>query len=127
MRMKTHTGIIVLLATLTAGAQGVQKQRYSQTVTAAYPLSLHVTRSFISLNGSASYMHLVGVVGGANVELVTGPGPASFFNTGLLHQGDYPARLTGQDTKKDGSTIQQYDLQLANGQHEVFTVIGLSE
>jgi hypothetical protein len=124
--MKKLAGIIVLVNTLTAGAQPVQKQRFSQPVTANYPLVLHVTHSFISLVGGVS-MHLVGVIGGANVELMSGPSPVDFYNTGLLHPGDYPARLAGQETKKDGSTIQTYDLQLANGQHEVFTLIGLSE
>jgi hypothetical protein len=126
--MKKLTAIVLFIATLVAGAQTIQKQRYAQPATnAAYPLKFHVTHSFISLNSGAAYLHLVGILGGANVELVGGAGGATFYNTSLLHPGDYSARLSGQDTKKDGSTIQQYDLQLANGQHELFTLIGLSE
>src|SRR5579864_5718144 len=60
LMMKKLAGIIVLVNTLTAGAQPVQKQRFSQPVTANYPLVLHVTHSFISLVGGVS-MHLVGV------------------------------------------------------------------
>lgn len=124
--MKKLAWILISVTTLTAVAQKVQKQRYSQPAPTVYPLKIHISRCFLSLDGGV-YMHLVGVVGGAKVELMSGPSPANVYDTGLLHPGDYPARLTGQETKKDGSTIQAYDLQLANGQHEEFTIIGVSE
>ncbi len=125
--MKKLAGTLVLLTTLIAGAQKVQKQRFGQPAPAVYSLKFHLTRCFLSINSGASYLHLIGVMGGANMELVSGPSGASFYNTGLLRPGDYPASLTAQETKKDGSIIQAYDLQLANGQHEQFTLIGLSE
>ncbi len=127
MRLKALVVVVVMGFALQVSAQRVQKQRYSQPVNAVYPLTLHVTRSFLSLASGAAYLHLIGVVNGANVELVSGPSLVGYVNTGLLHPGDYPARLTGQETKKDGSTIEAYDLQLGNGQHEDFTVIGISD
>ena len=124
--MKKLTALILFVATLTASAQKAEKKRFSDPVPLVYPLKFHASRSFFTINGGV-YMHLVGVIGGAKVELMSGPSPTDIYSTGLLNPGDYPARVTGQETKKDGSTIQAYDLQLANGQHEEFTVIGRSE
>ena len=128
MRWKAIVAVVVIGLALQVSAQRVQKQRYSQPVkVTVYPLTLHVTHSFLSLEGGGSYLHLVGVVNGVNVELVSGPHSESYSSIGLLRPGEYPAKMTEQDTNKDGSVTQQYDLQLANGQHEVFMVIGFSE
>ena len=119
--------VAVLLLPLIAGAQKVSKQRMSQPAASAdaYSLKLHVTRSFVTEDGGVAYLHLSGVLDGHNVELATTG--KTLFDTPVLPPGDYAARLTGEDTNKDGSVLRQYDLLLANGQHEVFTVIGLSE
>ena len=131
--MKLLVVVALLLVSSCGWAQKVSKQRFSQQPAPSYPLKLHVTHSFVTLNAGVAYLHLVGVLDGQNVELAkigsVGPaaGSSAFFNTSLLPPGDYAARLAGDDGKKDGSVLRQYDLQLANGQHESFMLIGLSD
>ena len=117
----------VLSLSLVAGAQKVSKQRMSQPAASAdaYFLKLHVTRSFVTEDGGVAYLHLSGVLDVHNVELATTG--KTLFDTPVLPPGDYAVRLSGENSYKDGSVLRQYDLLLANGQHEVFTVIGLSE
>ena len=125
--MKLLMLVALLLVSSGAWAQKPSKQRYSQQPAPSYPLSLHVTRSFVTQDGRETYLHLVGIVGGQKVELAATSTAAGFFDTHLLPPGNYAARLSGEDIKKDGSVLRQYDLLLANGQHESFTLIGLSE
>lgn len=125
--MKLLMLVALLLVSSGAWAQKPSKQRFSQQPAPSYPLSLHVTRSFVTEDGKETYLHLVGVVEGQKVELATTHTATSFFDTYLLPPGNYAARLSGEDIKKDGSVLRQYDLLLANGQHEAFTLIGLSE
>jgi hypothetical protein len=126
---------LVVLAGVTAEAQ---KQRYSQYSPAAapaasYTLQLHVTRSFITDTGN---LRLVGILNRKGVELADGISPnipsnpsASGYGVParLLLPGNYAARSLADRTEKDGSVIRQYDVLLANGQHQAFTVVGLSE
>jgi hypothetical protein len=126
-RMKPLVLVALLLVSSGGWAQKASKQRFSQQPAPSYPLKLHVTRSFATQNGAQTYLHLVGVVDGQKVELATTYTGTAFFDTHLLLPGDYAARLSGEDTKKDGSVLREYDLQLANGQHEAFTLIGISE
>lgn len=93
--------------------------------TDAYSLKLHVTRSYVTEEGGTAYLHLTGVLDGQNVELATTG--KTLFNTPVLPPGTYAARLSGENDYKDGSVLRQYDLLLANGEHEVFTMIGVSE
>lgn len=131
--MKFLVVVALLLVSSGTWAQKVSKQRFSQQPAPSYPLKLHVTHSFVTQDQGVEYLHLVGVINGQKVELAnsSSAGPASrgssFFNTSLLPPGDYAARLTGEDEKKDGSVLRQYDLLLANGQHESFMLIGISE
>ena len=125
--MKLLAVVILLLVLPASDAQAPSKQRISQPAASAYPLRLHVTHSLITQNGNTSYLHLTGILDGANVELIGGVTGTSVFNMPLLPPGDYTARLAGEDAKRDASRIQQYDVSLAGGQHEVFTVIGRSE
>ena len=125
----------VLLLPIGAGSQKISKQRMSQETSPAssYSLKFHVTRSFVTQDQGVEYLHLVGVINGQKVELakINSNGPAARGNaisdTSLLPPGDYAARLTGEDGKKDGSVLRQYDLLLANGKHESFMLVGLSE
>jgi len=119
--------VAVLSLPLIAGAQKVSKQRMSQPAASAdaYSLKLHVTRSFVTEDGGVAYLHLSGVLDGHNVELATTG--KTLFDTPVLLPGDYAVRLGGENRYKDGSILRQYDLLLANGQHEVFTMVGVSE
>jgi hypothetical protein len=125
--------VALLLASSSGWAQKVSKQRFSQQPAPSYPLKLHVTHSFVTQDQGVEYLHLVGMVNGQKVELakIESNGPAARGNaisgTSLLPPGDYAARLTGEDDKKDGSVLRQYDLLLANGKHESFMLVGLSE
>jgi hypothetical protein len=131
--MKFLIVVALLLASSIGWAQKVSKQRFSQQPAPSYPLKLHVTHSFVTQDQGVEYLHLVGVINGQKVELANSSsvGPASrgsaFSNTSLLPPGDYAARLLGEDDKKDGSLLRQYDLLLANGKHESFMLVGLSE
>ena len=131
--MKFLIVVALLLASSSGWAQKESKQRFSQQPAPSYPLKLHVTHSFVTQDQGVEYLHLVGVVNGQKVELATisSAGPASrgsgFSDTSLLPPGDYAARLTGEEGKKDGSVLRQYDLLLANGKHESFMLVGLSE
>lgn len=125
--MKLLMLVTLLCVSSGAWAQKPSKQRFSQQPAPSYPLSLHVTRSFVTENGRVTYLHLVGIVEGQKVELATTYTATALFDTYLLPPGNYAARLSGEDIKKDGSVLRQYDLLLANGQHEAFTLIGLSE
>lgn len=123
--------IVSALLLISSGgwAQKVSKQRLSQQPAPSYPLKLHVTHSFVTRDQGVAYLHLVGVINGQKVELSAGPavGNSAFFDTSLLPPGDYAARVMGEDDKKDGSVLRQYDLSLANGKHESFMLVGLSE
>jgi hypothetical protein len=127
--------IVVALLLISSGgwAQKVTKQRFSQQPAPSYPLKLHVSHSFVTQDQGVAYLHLVGVINGQKVELAksSSNGPAArgsaLFDTSLLPPGDYAARLTGEDDKKDGSVLRQYDLLLANGKDESFMLVGLSE
>lgn len=120
--------LAMAIAMVSASAQQVSKQRYSVPAASAdaYDLTLHVTHSRLApvmVPGAlpSNDLQLTGVLQQMNVELEGGPG------YGLLPPGDYKVRLLGEDRKKDGSIARQYDLLLANGQHEVFNLVGLSE
>jgi hypothetical protein len=131
--MKFLIVVALLLASSIGWAQKVSKQRFSQQPAPSYPLKLHVTHSFVTQDQGVEYLHLVGVINGQKIELakISSAGSAArgsaFFDTSLLPPGDYAARLTGEDDKKDGSVLRQYDLLLANGTPESFMLVGLSE
>jgi hypothetical protein len=131
--MKFLVVVALLLVSSGTWAQKVSKQRFSQQPAPSYPLKLHVTHSFVTQDQGVEYLHLVGVISGQKVELAnsSSAGPAArgsaFSDTSLLPPGDYAARVMGEDDKKDGSVLRQYDLLLANGEHESFMLIGLSE
>ncbi len=127
--MKVTGLAVLLLFPLAMSGQNVSKQRMSQPAgdAAAFPLKLHVTRSFGTEDGEVAYLHLAGVLDGQDVELATlAPRGATLLNTPLVPLGDYAARLTGQDQKKNGAVLRQYDLLLANGQHEIFALVAMS-
>ena len=125
--LKCLTLAAVLLFSIGSIPGSAQKQRFTEPPASGYPLKFYVTHSFVMQDAGMSYLHLVGVLDGADMELIGGLTGTSVFNMPLLPTGDYSARLIGEDAKKDGSKILQYDLLLANGQHEAFTVVGLSE
>jgi hypothetical protein len=125
--MKSLILVALLFVSSAACAQKPSKQRFSQAPAPTYPLNLHVTRSFVTENGRDTYLHLIGIVEGQKVELAKAYTATAIFDTHILPPGSYAARLSGEDIKKDGSVLRQYDLQLANGQDEIFTLIGLSE
>jgi len=125
--LRVPLAAVVLSIPFVVGAQKISKQRMTQPAasTDAYSLKLHVTRSFVTEDGGVAFLHLLGVLDGQNVELAAQG--KTLFNTPLLPPGDYAARLGGENSYKDGSVLRQYDLLLANGQHEVFVMIGLSD
>jgi len=125
--MKRLALAAVLLFSIGSICENAQKQRFTEPPPNGYPLKFHVTHSFVVQDAGTSYLHLVGVLNGTDMEVIGGLTGTSVFNMPLLPPGDYDARLIGVDTKKDGSRIQQYDVLLANGEHETFTVVGLSE
>lgn len=128
--------LMVLLTGITAMAQ--KKQRFSQSSAstapaASYTLQLHVTRSFLTDTGN---LRLVAVLNGTNVELASAVTTTDRCNPTssmcslplfLLPPGNYAARVLADTTEKNGLVSRQYDLLLANGKHESFMLVGLSE
>jgi len=100
-----------------------QKSRYSssssQADALAYPVVLHVTRSW--LEGSpASRLHLEVVSDGIKLELAANA-------AALLHPGDYRARVLANEEKKSGWFTRSYELLFADGTHVVFNVVAESQ
>lgn len=106
-----------------ASVCGAQKQRYSESHKADvldYPLVIHVTHARVGMAGSESVLHIDGVVNGTHVELETGA-------TGLLHTGDYQARVVSNEERKSGWFSRSYELLFSDGTHVVFREVAESE
>jgi len=116
--------LVVLLLVLAAGTAMAQgKQRFGDYAKAAnpadYPLTLHVTHAFLS--GALNELRLDAVVNGKNLQL------QSQDHSGLLHVGDYKARLVKDEENKGGWFTVTYELLLADGTHWFFNVVAESE
>ena len=108
----------ILLATGTA-----QKQRYSDSHRPDpldYPLTIHVTHARVSGAGVSGVLHIDGVIDGKKVELEANA-------SGLLHIGEYRARLVSSDEKKSGWFSRSYDLLFTDGTHVLFVEVAESE
>ena len=122
MAMKTWLAAVVCVA-LGLGAGVAQKQRYSESHKPdplEYPLVAHVTHARVTGAGSAGVLHIDALIDQKHVELEA---PAS----GLLHVGDYRARIVANDEKKSGWFSRSYELLFSDGTHVVFTEVAESE
>lgn len=120
MRKLLIFGALVVAVALPASAQ---KQRYSQSQRPdplLWPLTVHVTHARVSGAGGAAVLHLDAVIDGRKVELETAA-------SGLLHVGDYQARVAAQDEKKSGWFSRSYELLFTDGTHVVFNEVAESE
>jgi hypothetical protein len=112
---------LLVLATGTAAAQG--KQRFGDNAKpvnpADYPLTVHVSHAFLS--GALNELRLDTVVHGKKLQLES-QGPS-----GLLHVGDYKARVVKDDEKKGGWFYATYELLLPDGTHWFFNVVAETE
>lgn len=100
-----------------------QKQRYSESHKADvldYPLMAHVTHARVQMAGTESVLHIDATINGTRVELETGA-------TGLLHTGDYQARVVGNEERKSGWFSRSYELLFSDGTHVVFKEVAESE
>jgi len=119
--MKRWLAVVVCL--LVVGSAAAQKERYSQSHRPdplEYPLVVRVTHARVTGAGPAGVLHLDALVDGKKVELET---PAS----GLLHIGEYRARIVASDDKKSGWFSRSYELLFSDGTHVVFTEVAESE
>ena len=110
----------LLLITVIASAQ---KQRYSDSHRADvldYPLVAHVTHARVQMAGAESVLHIDATISGTHVELEAGA-------TGLLHTGDYQARIVGNEERKSGWFSRSYELLFSDGTHVVFKEVAESE
>ena len=111
---------VMLLGVVGAGAQ---KQRYSDNHRPdpyEYTLLVHVTHARVTTLGGVSTLHLDAVIDNKRVELETGA-------SGLLHVGDYQARVVTNDEKKSGWFSRSYELLFSDGTHVMFTEVAESE
>ena len=100
-----------------------QKQRYSESRKAEsldYPLVAHVTHARVQMAGTESVLHIEALINGTHVELEAGA-------TGLLHTGDYQARLVNNEERKSGWFSRSYELLFSDGTHVVFKEVAESE
>ena len=112
-----------LALSLSAGVGSAQKTRYSSSKgndQLDYPLTVHVTHARVSSLAGVSVLHLDALIDGTKVELETGA-------SGLLHTGDYRARMVANDDKKSGWFSRSYELLFSDGTHVVFTEVAESE
>lgn len=112
--------LCLLLGTMLASAQ---KQRYSDSHRAEqldYPLTAHVTHARVQMAGTESVLHIEALINGTHVELEAGA-------TGLLHTGDYPARVVANEERKSGWFSRSYELLFSDGTHVVFKEVAESE
>lgn len=65
-------------------------------------------------------LHIDTVIDGKKVEMETSA-------SGLLHVGDYRARIVTSDEKKSGWFSRSYELLFTDGTHVVFTEVAESE
>jgi hypothetical protein len=113
----------VLLLAVMALPVPAQKTRYSSSKNAEvldYPLTIHVTHARVSGIGTAPVLHLDAVVDGTHIELETSA-------SGLLHTGDYRARIVANDDKKSGWFSRSYELLFSDGTHVIFNEVAESE
>lgn len=112
-----------LLAVVAAPGTQAQKTRYSSSSSSAdalaYPLVLHVTKSWLE-GAPANQLHLEVAAEGGRLELVTGA-------AALLHPGDYRARIVTNDEKKSGWFTRSYELLFTDGTHVMFNVVAESQ
>jgi len=98
-----------------------QKERLGQAAApvnpADYPLTLHVGHAFVS----GSVLHLEVTSEGKHLEL------QSLDPLGLLHVGDYRARVIKSEEKKGGFFFATYELLFIDGTHRLFAVVGESD
>jgi hypothetical protein len=124
MRAQVKRGLAVAFCVALGVGSGVaQKQRYSESHKPdplEYPLTIHVTHARVAGLGTAGVLHLDAVIDGVKVELETNA-------SGLLHVGDYRARVVTQDEKKSGWFSKSYELLFSDGTHVVFTEVAESE
>lgn len=120
MKRLVYAAALLAFAVIPASAQ---KQRYSESHKPdplLWPLTIHVTHARITGVSPNSILHLDGVVDGKHVELETSA-------SGLLHTGDYQARVVTSDEKKSGWFSRSYELLFTDGTHVVFTEVAESE
>ena len=120
MRALRFLAAVAVLGALTLSAQ---KQRYSESHRAEaldYPLTAHVTHARVQMAGSDSVLHIEATINGTHVELETGA-------TGLLHTGDYQARVVTNEERKSGWFSRSYELLFSDGTHVVFKEVAESE
>lgn len=104
---------------LTAGA-------WAQTGNAAYPLTVTVQSSQVSIqcdkNQCNPYLVISAEVGGRHLEMQGGKA-----RDGYLMLGDYKARLVSDKHKKPYFSEQVYELQYPDGATDKFAVTGESK
>ena len=114
---------LAVVIVLSVSACSAQKQRYSESRRAEaldYPLTAHVTHARVQMAGSESVLHIDATINGTHVELETGA-------TGLLHTGDYQARVVANEERKSGWFSRSYELLFGDGTHVVFKEVAESE
>ena len=116
---------VVLFVGLTAGAATAQmKQRYESNETtpvnpASYQVNVHVTHAFLA--GTLGTLHLDVIADGKKLQLEGQRAP------GMLHVGNYKARVVKDDERKGGWYVETYELLFADGTHWLFNVVSESE
>src|ERR1700712_1184596 len=105
MKIATKQSWALLLCVALGTLSGLaQKQRYSESHRPdplEYPLTIHVTHARVAGAGTAGVLHLDALVDGKKVELEANA-------SGLLHVGDYRARVVSSDEKKSGWFSRSY-------------------
>ncbi len=123
--------LVGCVVAMSAGVCEGQKQRYSSGQRAAqmdYPLTVRVTHAQLmrpfpvagAEQSSSSYLHLDALIDGKHVQLETNA-------AALLHVGDYPGRIVGNNESKAGFFTRSYELLFADGTHVLFTEVAETE
>lgn len=116
--MKKIALVVLLLSTLCLAASNKNDK---------FNLTIHVSSSFLTFNGSTCTNQLNILVDGINYQLVGGCDHQEDVHYGPLKPGDYKARLATDDHSRAYLTVQTYEILYPDNRSRKFEVIGNSE